>query len=184
MSDTPEFRSILNRFEESNILLQTAGDKLKELGYSSELVIDSGKQLKAASENVAQINAEIAIIAKTIQSATELLSAALQSSTQLLSSSDLQELLVISNTISKEQSQANEIIRADIDGTNKSVQQLISEIKPIWGLIEVEKSQNRTLSEELESVKNELMMLKSKVAALPERHRRKFDPDEDLVNLN
>jgi hypothetical protein len=80
MSDTTaEFRSILNRFEESNILLQTAGDKLKELGYSSDLVIDSGKHLKIASENVAQINAEIATIAKTIQTAAELLSKALQS---------------------------------------------------------------------------------------------------------
>ena len=170
MSDTTaEFRSILNRFEESNILLQTAGDKLKGLGYSSDLVIDSGKHLKVASENVAQINAEIATIAKTIQTATELLSKALQSSTQLLSSSDLQELLTISKRISQDQAESSGSIRAEIGGTNQSVQQLISDIKPIWGLLESEKSQNKKLSDQLEKIEAEHSALKSKIAMVPEK---------------
>ena len=178
MSDTTaEFRSILNRFEESNILLQTAGDKLKELGYSSDLVIDSGKHLKVASENVAQINAEIATIAKTIQTATELLSKALQSSTQLLSSSDLQELLTISKRISQDQAESSGSIRAEIGGTNQSVQQLISDIKPIWGLLESEKMQNKKLSEQLEKVEAEHSVLKTKIAMVPEKNRRKFGLD-------
>jgi predicted RNase H-like nuclease (RuvC/YqgF family) len=83
-------------------------------------------------------------------------------------------LLSISKKISQDQTESSGSIRAEIGGTNQSVQQLISDIKPIWGLLESEKLQNRKLSEQLEKVEAEHSALKSKIATVPEKNRRKF----------